>query len=258
MKVTFLGTGTSQGVPVIACECQVCSSLDKHDKRLRVSVLLEDKDRSIVIDSGPDFRYQMLRAGVKHLDAILFTHEHKDHVAGLDDVRAFNYKQQAEIQVYAHKRVQDALKQEFHYIFSESKYPGIPRLELHEIKDHEPFQVSGIKIIPISVMHFKLPVFGFRIGDFSYITDAKTICEAERLKLSGSKVLVINALQKENHVSHLTFDEAIELAKAIGAEKTYLTHISHRLGTHREISEELPEGVFLAYDGLELEFDAPA
>ncbi len=256
MKVTFLGTGTSQGVPVIACECQVCSSVDKHDKRLRVSVLLEDKGYSIVIDSGPDFRYQMLRAGVKHLDAILFTHEHKDHVAGLDDVRAFNYKQQAEIQVYAHKRVQDALKQEFHYIFSEAKYPGIPRLELHEVKDHEPFQVSGIKIIPISVMHFKLPVFGFRIGDFSYITDAKTICEAERLKLLGSKVLVINALQKESHVSHLTFDEAIELAKAIGAEKTYLTHISHRLGTHKQISEELPEGVFLAYDGLELEFDA--
>ena len=252
MKVTFLGTGTSQGVPVIACDCEVCLSSDSHDKRLRVSVLVEDNSRALVIDSGPDFRYQMLRAGVKHLDAILFTHEHKDHVAGLDDVRAFNYKQQTEIDVYAHKRVQNALKNEFHYIFSEAKYPGIPRLELHEIKDNEPFSVSGIHIIPVSVMHFQLPVYGFRIGDFSYITDAKTISEPERDKIRGSKVLVINALQKEKHVSHLTFNEALQLAKEIGAEKTYLTHISHRLGTHKEISEELPDGVFLAYDGLEL------
>ena len=252
MKVTFLGTGTSQGVPVIACDCEVCLSSDSHDKRLRVSVLVEDNSRALVIDSGPDFRYQMLRAGVKHLDAILFTHEHKDHVAGLDDVRAFNYKQQTEIDVYAHKRVQNALKNEFHYIFSEAKYPGIPRLELHEIRDDEPFYVSGIHIIPVSVMHFQLPVYGFRIGDFSYITDAKTISESEREKIKGSKVLVINALQKENHVSHLTFDEALQLAKEIGAEKTYLTHISHRLGIHKEISEELPDGVYLAYDGLEL------
>ena len=252
MKVTFLGTGTSQGVPVIACDCEVCLSSDSHDKRLRVSVLVEDNSRALVIDSGPDFRYQMLRAGVKHLDAILFTHEHKDHVAGLDDVRAFNYKQQTEIDVYAHKRVQNALKNEFHYIFSEAKYPGIPRLQLHEIKDNEPFSVSGIHIIPVSVMHFQLPVYGFRIGDFSYITDAKTISEPERDKIRGSKVLVINALQKEKHVSHLTFDEALHLAKEIGAEKTYLTHISHRLGIHKEISEELPDGVYLAYDGLEL------
>ena len=252
MKVTFLGTGTSQGVPVIACDCEVCLSSDSHDKRLRVSVLVEDNSRALVIDSGPDFRYQMLRAGVKHLDAILFTHEHKDHVAGLDDVRAFNYKQQTEIDVYAHKRVQNALKNEFHYIFSEAKYPGIPRLELHEIRDDEPFYVSGIHIIPVSVMHFQLPVYGFRIGDFSYITDAKTISESEREKIKGSKVLVINALQKEKHVSHLTFDEALHLAKEIGAEKTYLTHISHRLGIHKEISEELPDGVYLAYDGLEL------
>ena len=252
MKVTFLGTGTSQGVPVIACDCEVCLSSDSHDKRLRVSVLVEDNSRALVIDSGPDFRYQMLRAGVKHLYAILFTHEHKDHVAGLDDVRAFNYKQQTEIDVYAHKRVQNALRNEFHYIFSEAKYPGIPRLQLHEIKDNEPFSVSGIHIIPVSVMHFQLPVYGFRIGDFSYITDAKTISEPERDKIRGSKVLVINALQKEKHVSHLTFDEALHLAKEIGAEKTYLTHISHRLGIHKEISEELPDGVFLAYDGLEL------
>jgi phosphoribosyl 1,2-cyclic phosphate phosphodiesterase len=253
LKVTFLGTGTSQGVPVIACDCEVCSSTDRHDKRLRVSVLVEAQGKAIVIDSGPDFRYQMLRAGVKHLDAILFTHEHKDHVAGLDDVRAFNYKQQSEINVYAHQRVQEALKQEFHYIFSKAKYPGIPRLELHEIKPAEPFDVSGVKVIPISVMHYKLPVFGFRIGDFTYITDAKTISVEDKLKIKGSKVLVINALQKEEHISHLTFSEALELAKEIDAEVTYLTHISHRLGTHSEVSAELPEGVYLAYDGLEVE-----
>lgn len=253
MKVTFLGTGTSQGVPVIACECEVCSSPDQKDKRLRVSVLIEEAGKSIVIDSGPDFRYQMLRAGVKNLDAIIFTHEHKDHVAGLDDVRAFNFKQQAEIDVYADIRVQSALKQEFHYIFSEAKYPGIPRLELHDINADQPFNVAGIYIIPISVMHFKLPVFGFRIGDFTYITDAKTIDKANIEKIRGSKTVVINALQKDSHISHLTYDEAIKMAKEIGAEQTYLTHISHRLGTHSKITEELPAGIYLAYDGLQLE-----
>lgn len=253
MKVTFLGTGTSQGVPVIACECEVCISHDKQNKRLRVSVLIESNGKSIVIDAGPDFRYQMLRAGIKHLDAILFTHEHKDHVAGLDDVRAFNYKQQSEIDVYADIRVQDALKQEFHYIFSEAKYPGIPRLQLHEITADQPFNVAGIEIIPISVMHYRLPVFGFRIGDFTYITDAKTIDKENIAKIQGSKVVVINALQKEDHISHLTLDEAISLAREIGAEQTYLTHISHRLGTHAKVSSELPSGIHLAYDGLELE-----
>ncbi|WP_411275649.1 MBL fold metallo-hydrolase [Daejeonella sp.] len=252
MKVTFLGTGTSQGIPVIACDCEVCISENKHDKRLRVSVLIEHQGKSIVVDAGPDFRYQMLRAGVRHLDALLFTHEHKDHVAGLDDVRAFNYKQQSEINVYADLRVQQALKREFHYIFSEAKYPGIPRLELHEIRADQPFTVAGIEIIPISVMHYKLPVFGYRIGDFTYITDAKTIDNENIEKIRGSKILVINALQKESHVSHLTFDEAIDLAQEIGAAETYLTHISHRLGTHANISVELPNGIALAYDGLEL------
>lgn len=252
MKVTFLGTGTSQGVPVIACECHVCSSSDKHDKRLRVSVLIEEEGKTIVIDSGPDFRYQMLRAGVKHLDAILFTHEHKDHVAGLDDVRAFNFKQQSEIDVYAHRRVQDALKKEFHYVFTEAKYPGIPRVELHEINADQPFEVSGLRVVPISVMHYKLPVFGFRIGNFTYITDAKTVSEEDKDKIKGSEVLVINALQKEDHISHMTFSEAITFAEEIGASVTYLTHISHRLGTHAEISKELPNGIFLAYDGLEI------
>lgn len=253
MRVTFLGTGTSQGVPVITCECVVCKSADKHDKRLRVSVLLEVDDQVILIDTGPDFRYQMLRADVKKLDAILYTHEHKDHVAGLDDVRAFNYKQQAEVDIYAHQRVQDALKKEFHYIFSGDNYPGIPRLKLNNIMDGESFQAAGIDIIPISVMHYLLPVFGFRIGDFTYITDAKIISPQEKEKIKGSKILVINALQREKHVSHFTLDEALEFAAEIRANKTYLTHISHKLGTHAEVSKQLPEGVFLAYDGLELE-----
>lgn len=253
MRITFLGTGTSQGVPVIACECAVCASRDRHDKRLRVSVLVEKAGKSIVIDSGPDFRYQMLRAGVKRLDAILYTHEHKDHVAGLDDIRAFNHKQHSEIDIYADKRVQEALKKEFHYIFSGNNYPGIPRLKLNTIEDGQAFEVCGIPIIPISVIHFKLPVFGFRIGDFTYITDAKTISDEEKLKIKGSKILVINALQKEKHISHFTLEEALEFAAEINAEKTYLTHISHNLGTYRKISKELPKGVFLAYDGLVLE-----
>lgn len=252
MKVTFLGTGTSQGIPVIACDCEVCVSQNKHDKRLRVSVLIEEQEKTLVIDAGPDFRYQMLRAGVRHLDALLFTHEHKDHVAGLDDIRAFNFKQQSEIDVYADLRVQNALKKEFHYIFSEAKYPGIPRLKLHEIRADKSFTAAGIEIIPISVLHYKLPVFGYRVGDFTYITDAKTIDAENVAKIRGSKIVVINALQKDNHVSHLTLDEAIDLAQEIGAEQTYLTHISHRLGSHEEVSKELPSGIALAYDGLEL------
>lgn len=252
MKVTFLGTGTSQGIPVIACDCEVCVSQNKHDKRLRVSVLIEEQEKTLVIDAGPDFRYQMLRAGVRQLDALLFTHEHKDHVAGLDDIRAFNFKQQSEIDVYADLRVQNALKKEFHYIFSEAKYPGIPRLKLHEIRADKSFTAAGIEIIPISVLHYKLPVFGYRVGDFTYITDAKTIDAENVAKIRGSKIVVINALQKDNHVSHLTLDEAIDLAQEIGAEQTYLTHISHRLGSHEEVSKELPSGIALAYDGLVL------
>ena len=252
MKVTFLGTGTSQGVPVIACSCAVCTSADSRDKRLRSSILLQVDDKNIVIDSGPDFRYQMLRAGVTHLDALVFTHEHKDHTAGLDDIRAFNYKQGEAINVYAHKRVQDALKKEFSYIFSHHKYPGIPQLDLFEI-GHHPFEVAGVPFIPIEVMHFQLPVLGFRIADFTYITDAKTITEVEKAKNKGSKVLVVNALQQEKHISHFTLEEALAFAQEIGAEKTYFTHISHRLGTHQKISEIVPAGVELAYDGLCIE-----
>ena len=252
MKITFLGTGTSQGIPVIACDCRVCTSADHRDKRLRVSVLIEVDGKVIVIDSGPDFRYQMLRAGVKHLDAIVFTHEHKDHVAGMDDVRAFNYRQQKEIDVYAHPRVQEALKREFSYIFSTIKYPGIPQIIMHSISE-KPFSVSGVQFIPIEVMHFQLPVFGFRVDDFTYITDAKTISQTEKEKIKGSKILVINALQLDKHISHLTLNEAIDLAQEIGADQTYFTHMSHRLGKHDEISSQLPPGIFLAYDGLALE-----
>lgn len=252
MKITFLGTGTSQGVPVIGCGCAVCTSPDPKDNRLRSSVLLEIDSKTIVIDTGPDFRYQMLRAKVKLLDAVLFTHEHKDHIAGLDDIRAFNYHQQEAMNVYAHKRVQESLMREFYYAFASVKYPGVPLINLNEIRN-EPFDVDGITVTPIEVMHYKLPVFGFRIGDFTYITDAKTVTAEEKDKIRGSKVLVINALQKEKHISHFILDEAIEFAKDIGAERTYFTHISHRLGRDSEISKELPKGIELAYDGLMIE-----
>lgn len=249
MIVTFLGTGTSQGVPVIACGCEVCTSTDSHNKRLRSSILVESDSTTIVIDSGPDFRHQMLRANVQKLDALVFTHEHKDHVAGMDDIRAFNYKQQAPMDIYADVRVQATLKREFPYVFDEHKYPGIPQVNLHTI-GLEPFTVGDIRLTPIEVMHYRLPVLGFRINDFTYITDAKTIAESEKQKLKGSKILVLNALQKQEHISHFTFQEAIDFALEIGAEKTYFTHISHRLGKHADVSAELPPGIELAYDGL--------
>ncbi len=251
MTITFLGTGTSQGVPVIACGCEVCTSADKRDKRLRSSILVEG-DKTVVIDSGPDFRYQMLRANVQHLDALVFTHEHKDHVAGMDDIRAFNYKQNSPIDVWAEERVQAAIKREFHYIFTEFKYPGIPQVNLNTITD-QPFLIGDIKFIPIEVMHYKLPVKGFRINDFTYITDAKTISDSEKELIKGSSILVINALQKQTHISHFTLEEAIAFAQEIGAERTYFTHISHRLGRHEDISKDLPPGIELAYDGLKLE-----
>lgn len=252
MKITFLGTGTSQGIPVIACDCTVCTSADPRDNRLRASVMIQVDDKTIVIDSGPDFRYQMLRAGVKHLDGLVFTHEHKDHVAGMDDIRAFNYKQGEAINIYAHQRVQEALKREFPYVFAHHKYPGVPQIDLFEIGKH-PFEVAGVPFIPIEVMHFQMPVLGFRVADFTYITDAKTVSAEEREKIKGTRILVINALQIDKHISHFTLAEALDFASEITAERTYLTHISHKLGTHAEISKRLPAGVEMAYDGLILE-----
>ena len=252
MRITFLGTGTSQGVPMIACNCAVCTSDDPYDKRLRSSILIEENGKNVSIDAGPDFRYQMLRARVKHLEAVVFTHEHKDHIAGLDDIRAFNYFQNSAVDVFADYRVQAALKREFSYIFSEYQYPGIPQINLKTISK-EPFTAAGIPFVPIEVLHYKLPVLGFRIHDFTYITDAKTISEAEAEKIKGSKILVINALQKEKHISHFTLSEALAFAQKIGAEQTYFTHISHRLGKYQDVSTELPENIYLAYDGLQLE-----
>jgi len=252
LKITFLGTGTSQGVPVIACNCEVCTSSDVRNNRLRTSVMIEYKNKVIVIDSGPDFRYQMLREKVQQLDAILFTHEHKDHVAGLDDVRAFNFKHDREIDIYAEDRVQNALKNEFSYIFSGIHYPGIPRVVLHNILNEE-FNVQGVDVTPIRAIHYKLPVYGFRIGDFTYITDAKTISDEELEKIKGSKVLVLNALRREDHISHFTLDEAVALAQKLEVPQTYFTHISHQLGTHAEVCAELPKGISLAYDTLSIE-----
>jgi phosphoribosyl 1,2-cyclic phosphate phosphodiesterase len=251
LKVTFLGTGTSQGVPVIACDCAVCHSNDSNDKRLRSSVLIEVEGKVFVIDTGPDFRQQMLRENVKRVDAIFFTHEHKDHIAGLDDIRSFNWIYKKSMDIYAEERVLKALQIEYSYVFAEDKYPGIPKMTLHSISE-KPFNVMGIEIIPIRALHYKLPVLGFRIGEFAYITDAKTIPESEYEKLKGLKYFVINALRKKEHISHLNLAEAIEISKKVGAEHSYLTHISHMMGFHDEIEKELPENVYLAFDGLTL------
>lgn len=251
MKVTFLGTGTSQGVPVIGCECEVCRSIDFRDKRLRSSIHIETDDLSLVIDTGPDFRQQMLREGVKRLDAVAFTHEHKDHTAGLDDIRSFNFLQKADMPLYARQQVIDQLKREFAYVFAEHKYPGVPQVNTITI-DKEPFRINNTEIIPVEVMHYKLPVLGFRVADFTYITDAKTIAEEERKKIRGSKVMVINALQQSAHISHMTLEEALTFANEMEVEHTYLTHISHKLGRHKAVSDTLPENVSIAYDGLKI------
>jgi phosphoribosyl 1,2-cyclic phosphate phosphodiesterase len=249
LKITFLGTGTSSGVPMIACECPVCTSIDKKDKRLRSSILVESKHTRFVVDSTPDFRYQMLRENVKHLDAVLFTHPHKDHIAGLDDVRAFNFIQGQAMQVYANQMTIDALIREFAYAFADKKYPGVPHLELNTIT-LDPFLIGDIPVVPIEVWHMKMPVFGFRFGDFTYITDANRIEADEKEKIKGSKVLVVNALRKEKHISHYNLDEAIELVHELKIPTAYFTHISHQLGKHEEIEKRLPEGIHLAYDRL--------
>ena len=250
MKVTFLGTGTSSGVPMIGCACAVCNSNNQKDNRLRCSVLVEfDDGFTIVIDTGPDFRYQMLRAKVKRLNAILFTHNHKDHTAGLDDIRAFNYLQKSAIDVYATKEVQASLIKSYDYVFAEHKYPGIPNVKLIEF-ENKAFEIAGKTIQPILVKHYKLPVFGFRIDDFTYITDANYIAPEELDKVKGSKVFVLNALRLEKHISHFTLHEAIEVAQSAEVEQSYFTHISHQLGLHNEIDSSLPSDINLAFDGL--------
>ncbi len=250
MKVTFLGTGTSLGIPVIGCGCEVCRSDDPRDKRLRTSAFIETEDHKIIIDTGPDFRYQMLRAGITRLDAVLITHPHRDHLAGLDDVRTFNYLQKMPMPVYGNDLSIEEIKCQYHYVF-DNDYPGVPQFDIHII-ENKPFEIDGLRITPIEVMHYTMRVFGFRVTDFTYITDANNISDEEMEKIYGSRVLVLNALQKGSHVSHFTLEQALEVIEKVKPEKAYLTHISHRLGLYGEISKELPENVALAYDGLTL------
>lgn len=252
MKITFLGTGTSQGVPVIACECEVCTSNNSKDQRLRSSVMIETEGNTFVIDAGPDFRTQMLRAKVKHLDAVILTHAHKDHIAGLDDVRAFNFIQKKAIDVYSREDVQTAIKNEFSYAFAVYKYPGVPEINLKTVENKE-FEINQIKIIPIEVKHMELKIFGYRIGNFTYITDCNYISDEEFEKIKGTEILVINALRRKKHVSHFTLDEAIDVIKKIQPKEAYLTHISHMMGLHEEVENELPSNIHLAYDGLTIE-----
>ena len=253
MKITVLGSGTSQGVPVISCECVVCSSKSSFDKRLRSSLLISTEDENFVIDSGPDFRQQMLRANVKSLSGIIFTHEHKDHIAGLDDVRAFNHKQKKAMNIYCSKNVEKAIKREFHYVFENSSYPGVPKLNLI-LFGNDAFKINHrIEVIPIEVNHYLMQVNAFRINDFTYITDAKTVNETEKLKIKGTKILIVNCLHEMKHISHFNLEEVLEFIDEIKPNLTYLTHISHYFGTHEQILKKLPANVFPAYDGLSFE-----
>lgn len=251
LKITFLGTGTSIGVPVITCDCPVCTSSDPHDSRFRTSVMIEIANRTFVIDCGPDFRIQMLREKVNNLDAVIFTHEHRDHIAGLDDVRAFNYVLNKRIDIYGTEKVMEAIVTEFPYIFSETRYFGAPQLTVHHI-DEKPFSIFGVPIIPIQVLHEKLPVTGYRIGDFTYITDASYISPEEIEKIRGSRIIVLNALRNSKHVSHFSVGEAVEILEDLAPEEAYLTHLSHFVGLHEEVNKKLPPFIKLAYDGLKL------
>jgi phosphoribosyl 1,2-cyclic phosphate phosphodiesterase len=252
MRLTFLGTGTSIGVPVITCDCKVCTSEDKRDKRYRTSAMLEVGDEVFVFDSGPDFRVQMLREKVMNLSAIIFTHEHRDHIAGLDDVRAFNYVLNKRIDIYGTAHTMKMIQTEFPYIFSEQRYFGAPQINVHTI-DTDPFTIQGYTFIPIQVYHGKTPVMGYRIGDFTYITDASSIAPEELEKIRGSKVIVLNALRNSKHVSHFSVGEAVELLEGLKPERAFLTHMSHFIGTHAELEKKLPPFIRPAYDGLQVE-----
>lgn len=251
LEITFLGTGTSQGVPVIGCKCTTCLSMDYRDKRLRTSIHINNDADSLVVDTGPDFRQQMLRERIKKLDAVVFTHAHKDHTAGLDDVRSYNFLQQCDMPIYGREDVLDQLRKEFAYAFSEHQYPGIPRLALNRI-DSDPFVVGSTRLIPLPVRHLNLEVLGFRIGDFAYITDANFIPESTYGLLEGVKILVLNALQVEPHVSHFNLEQAIDVSRRVGARATWFTHISHRLGLHARVEHKLPPEIRLAWDGLKI------
>lgn len=236
---------------MIGCDCEVCTSTDKKDNRLRSSILVQSATTTLVVDTGPDFRYQMLREKVRHVDAVLFTHPHKDHMAGLDDIKAFNFLTKKPMNIYADSLTEEALRRDFYYAFTDTKYPGIPELNLNTI-NLEPFIVGDIPVTPILVWHLKMPVLGFRFGKFTYITDANKIDESEKEKIRGSEVLVLNALRKTKHISHFTLSEAVEMAQELKMPTTYFTHISHQLGLHAEIEAELPDGIHLSYDGLSL------
>ncbi len=253
MKITLLGTGTSQGVPVIGCDCRVCTSADPRDQRLRSSALFEHNGVNILVDAGPDLRQQMLRAQVHHLDAILLTHEHNDHVIGLDDVRPFNFRSGHPVSVYAQARVATDVRLRFAYVFGEP-IPGLPRIELHTIDEHTRLQIKGITIQAIGIRHGRLPILGFRFGDLSYLTDVKTLVPEELAKVAGTRFLVLNALHHRPHPTHLTLEEALELIARIAPERAWLTHISHEMGLAAELLPLLPPNVSLACDGLEIEF----
>ena len=257
LNVTFLGTGTSMGVPVIACDCDVCKSVDPRDNRLRSSILIETESTTVCIDSGPDFRNQMLRHNVKKLDALVYTHEHKDHTAGMDDVRAYNFILRKSMTLYTSDRVEAALRSDFHYAFADTKYPGVPNISFVRIEE-DTFTVGDIEFLPLPVMHHKLPVLGFRVGDFAYITDANRIEPKAWERLKGVDVLVLNALRKEQHVSHFTLSEALRVIEKVAPREAYLTHFSHQMGRHGALEVELPSGVYPAYDGLHVASEAPA
>jgi phosphoribosyl 1,2-cyclic phosphate phosphodiesterase len=253
LHIKFLGTGTSSGIPMIGCECEVCQSNDPKDNRLRSSIMVSSASTSLVVDTTPDFRYQMLRTNTKHVDAIVFTHPHKDHIAGLDDIRAFNFFSRQPMELFANALTEEALRRDFYYAFAERKYPGVPEINLNLI-DNQPFLVGDIPVEPIEVWHMKMPVLGFRFGKFTYITDANRLDDEAKEKVRGSEVMVLNALRKEPHISHFSLSEAVSLVKELGVPKAYFTHISHQLGLHEEINGELPEGIELAFDGLSLNF----